>query len=204
MLTLKRYIKNIIFLIHSILYKLHFLSIDKRYHDAPKYSKELVVNNNGVGGEIPKIIWMYWDSSSPPQLVINARNKIAELNKDHVVNLLSKESLGDFLPDLISEISYSSLCPANLSDYIRLSLLLRYGGIWVDASTLCYKDFSWVHKNSEYDLHAYYRDVSTTDEYYPIVESWFLAAPKGNHLISLWLDIFRPAVSMGGENTSFL
>ena len=198
-MKIKSSLKDIKFLLHSFLYKLNFISVDGRFYEAPTESERLIVKNHGVGGKIPKIIWMYWDSASPPPLVIKAKEKICDLNKDHVVNLLSKESLGDFLPDLIDEISNSTLCPANLSDYIRLSLLSRYGGIWVDASTLCYKSFSWVHESSEYDLHAYFRDVSTLDKSFPIIESWFLAAPKGNHLISLWLDIFRPAVNMGGK-----
>ena len=138
---------------------------------------------------------MYWDSKNHPDIVNSCLRKIKELNKDHEVVILNKESIKEFLPD--TEFLDSSLCNAHKSDYIRLNLLYLYGGIWIDATTIVYSDFSWVHQSKDFDLCAYYRDVSTTDKDYPIVETWFLAAPKMNEYIKYWLDNFKPITTLG-------
>jgi len=195
---LKNPLKNIQFFITSICYKSGVRKIKDEFHLAPVTSQSLFIKKKGIGGEIPRIIWMYWDSTKPPSIVDSCLAKVKSLNPNHNVVLLNKESVKEFLPD--TDFLDSNLCNAHKSDYLRLNLLYLYGGIWVDATTLVYNDFSWVHESQEYDLCAYYRDVSTTDKEYPIVETWLLAAPKMNEYIKSWLDNFKPIVTLGSHD----
>ncbi|MBA2813991.1 capsular polysaccharide synthesis protein [Candidatus Pantoea persica] len=89
---------------------------------------------------------------------------------------------------------------AHKCDVIRLALLKRYGGIWVDCTTLVYRDFSWVHQRSGYDLVGYYIDANTLERRFPVIESWFMAAPPDNPFISHWLTLMMPLTKISAEN----
>ena len=60
-------------------------------------------------------------------------------NPDWIVHALDERTLSNFIPrDRLEQILRT---PRNeieaLSDRIRIELLSRYGGVWVDATTLC-------------------------------------------------------------------
>ncbi|EHU2376133.1 TPA: glycosyltransferase family 32 protein [Acinetobacter baumannii] len=158
--------------------------------------KDLIVRNgeNGKEKKIPKIIWMYWHSKNVPSYILAMINKIKVLNKSHEVFLLHQDTLGSYLPDFIVS---EDLPFAIQADLIRLALLKEYGGIYIDVSTIVYESFDWVHNKAEYDLIAYYRYKETLDNPIPLIENWFLCAPKGSKLIQEWLDILEPINKLG-------
>lgn len=140
--------------------------------------------------EIPKAIWMYWDDDLRPELIQASIDRITKLNPTYSVRVLSHSTLKDFLPDLIFD-EHIYLPIANKSDIIRLNLLYKYGGIWLDSSVLFFEDLSWLEKiarKKEYDLIGFYNDDSTIDFRYPVIESWFLCTPPNNSFIKAWRD----------------
>ena len=149
---------------------------------------------SGEGKKIPKIIWMYWHSQNVPSYILAMINRIKVLNGCHEVFLLHRETLGYYLPDFIVS---KSLPFAIQADLIRLALLKEYGGIYIDVSTIVYESFDWVHDKAGYDLIAYYRYKETSDNPIPLIENWFLCAPKGSILIKEWLDILEPINQLG-------
>ncbi|MHA7608277.1 capsular polysaccharide synthesis protein [Elizabethkingia meningoseptica] len=151
--------------------------------------EELIIVNDKerVSLSIPKIIWMYWEDEKVPNYIYNIVNKVVNLNKDHNVHFLNKVTISEYLPDLIIT---GDMPLANKSDIIRLELLYRYGGIWIDSTTVFRDGIGWVHQVSpkgRFDIIGYYREKSTTDTLFPIVESWFLACAPQNELVRLWL-----------------
>jgi hypothetical protein len=88
------------------------------------------------------------------------------------------------------------------ADWIRLELLRRHGGIWLDASTLLTAPLDWVlqqQQRSGSDLVAYYLDRYTTDAQFPIVENWFLAAPPQSALVAdLQHEFTHTVLPLGG------
>lgn len=65
------------------------------------------------------------------------------------------------------------------SDIIRINLLKKYGGVWVDATCYCAKPLdSWLPNNLESGFFAFNRP--NTDR---MISSWFLAAVPNNELI---------------------
>lgn len=92
---------------------------------------------------------------------------------------------------------------AHKSDVIRMELLYKYDGIWMDASTILNRSLDEllaVNLRNRYDMVAFYRDVSTIDKHYPIIETWFMAVPKNSDFIKRWLHYFRPIVESGACN----
>lgn len=170
------------------------------YDDTHEDNIEIFMKDNSFL-EIPKVIWMYWDDVSIPPYISLMIDKIRNDNKDHDLVVLNKNNLVSYIEDL--KFSSDKYIPiANKSDIIRLELLKRYGGIWIDSSVILTKPISWVHdinKDKKVDLIGYYRDVSTKDRMYPIVESWFLCSQKNNLFINEWLDVLSPLKEMGAK-----
>lgn len=170
------------------------------YDDTHEDNIEIFMKDNSFL-EIPKVIWMYWDDASIPPYISLMIDKIRNDNKDHDLVVLNKNNLVSYIEDL--KFSSDKYIPiANKSDIIRLELLKRYGGIWIDSSVILTKPISWVHdinKDKKVDLIGYYRDVSTKDRMYPIVESWFLCSQKNNLFINEWLDVLSPLKEMGAK-----
>ncbi|MCU4413389.1 capsular polysaccharide synthesis protein [Acinetobacter ursingii] len=150
---------------------------------------------------VPKTIWMYWDNGELTSYLKNIVDRIKELNPDYDLIIVNKNTLKDFLPNLVFEVVDLPL--ANKADIIRLELLYKYGGIWIDTSTIFYSDLSWLNNAIDrnqitgYDCIGFYRDISTIDKDNPIIESWFLCVPKSNRFIKEWLDELSPLKYLG-------
>lgn len=151
-----------------------------------------------ISNVIPKIIWSYWDATEKPSYVKIIMAKVQEFNPDHEVRLLDPITIKNFLSD---ELDITGEMPAaNKSDIIRLLLLKKFGGIWIDSTILVYESFSWVHDLKGYDLIAFYRDRSTIDYNFPVIESWFLCASENNRFITAWLEELLPLAHLGSKN----
>lgn len=163
-----------------------------------KEAVDSVTRHDAGKSAIPKVIWMYWDTPAPPEAIMAFYNKMKAINSQHDIILLDRNSLKKYLPML--HFDHQEIGLAHRCDVIRLALLKRYGGIWVDCATLVYRDFSWVHQRSGYDLVGYYSDASTLEKRFPVIESWFMAAPPDNPFISRWLTLMMPLTKISAEH----
>ena len=143
--------------------------------------------------DIPKKIWMYWDSQDSNPIVDLCYENTKNLCKNYEVVLLNKNNVSNYVD--ISKIN-PNLKPQIIADYIRLKLLNSHGGIWMDASILLTQNFDWIYRkiNKKQDVFVFYSDDCTTDENNPIVENWFIMAPKGNEFIGDWFQEFEKCV----------
>lgn len=140
---------------------------------------------------IPKIIWLYWDPIKKSPLTDICIKQIQTLHPDYDINILNKNTLKAFIPNIPGR--REDLSFANYSDIIRLALLKKYGGIWVDASTFVTKKFDWIldlKEQYQTDVIGFYADSITSDFKYPILENWFLAATEKNYFIKAWHNEF--------------
>lgn len=143
--------------------------------------------------EIPKIIWLYWDGVINSPLVKTCINNLKIYLPDYTIHILNADSVQEFLPNYKLE-KRDELPLANYTDLVRLNLLEVYGGIWLDASILITQNFDWVQQlktSTNVELVAFYSDAVTNDFAFPILETWFLAAPKNANIIRDWHHEFR-------------
>ena len=89
------------------------------------------------------IIWSFWEGQ-PPDVVLRCFESIRIHNTERPFIVVSRATLPKFLdtsdfplshgkqgtPDSFSKVQY-------LADWVRLTLLEKYGGIWLDASVIC-------------------------------------------------------------------
>ena len=95
-----------------------------------------------------KIIWTLWMQGykHAPELVkctIDSIRKFAELNGFQFI-LLEKDTIEKYIefPKLIKEkMNLGIIDYTKISDILRVSLLAKYGGTWVDATIYMSKDF---------------------------------------------------------------
>ncbi len=137
-------------------------------------------NENFSSNVVPKIIWTYWDDKNNiPELVKicqstwkkNAPNyKIYTINKNTATKWVNMPKNWENLP------------PYRQSDIIRLLLIEKYGGIWLDASIILLKNFDTFINHNELTL--FLAPGSTYEN--PVYENWFISSPPQNYLIKKW------------------
>ena len=151
---------------------------------------------------IPRIIWTYWDSPEPPFIIRQCFRNWKKFNPDFELNILNQNTLKDVLPNTPENLAKHP--HAKQSDWIRFALLHLYGGIWIDASTILTSSLEWVIKEQQHtgnEFIGYYLDKFTKDTNFPVVESWFLAAPPASPFISDVLQEFTThALAHSGED----
>lgn len=138
---------------------------------------------------IPKIIWTFWSLKSPSYFASFCIDRWVELHQDYQVIIVNEENIIDYLPEFDMKLfGHLSLPIQNVTDLIRLSLLEIYGGVWLDASVFMGERIDKIFdlKRNQFDFLGYYDKLGENSLLAPIVETWFLIAPKGSLFISLW------------------
>lgn len=109
----------------------------------------LVLPSLAMDSSVPKVIWSLWlEGWDRAPSVVEACMRTWRLhNPDWTLRLLSRAEcqsllLGDPALELILNRQISAQA---VSDIVRVSLLRRYGGVWVDATTYCVESLShWL------------------------------------------------------------
>lgn len=100
-----------------------------------KYKKE---SDKGTYQEDAPI-WVCWWTGleNAPLLIKQCVKSIRKNAGSHEVHIITKDNYKDYLeiPDyIIEKVEQKKMCLANFSDYLRVSLLEKYGGLWLDAT----------------------------------------------------------------------
>lgn len=113
-------------------------------------------------------------------------------NPNYEIILLTKQNYKGYviIPEEISAHPSFNDTPQRFSDLVRLWTLAEHGGVWIDASNLLKAPIdTWLFpKYAEFS--GFYLDGFTTDQKYPVIESWFMACNKGSQFMKLWRDEF--------------
>jgi len=152
--------------------------------------------------ELPKIIWSYWDSldTIPDTIskIIKNRNKVLY---DWEPKLLTEETIEQYINKEDFPNNYDGLAHCHKADWIRLYLLKKHGGVWLDASIIINsrERFNKMYDTSiekKSQLTAYYLGDVPLD----FVENWYIMAPKNSYIINKWYDEFTRAIEIGFTN----
>lgn len=131
------------------------------------------------GKEMKKTLWTYWEGASSPTVDLCRRSWKRLLGQSWTIRVLSRSSIGDL--DIIKPRRFDDLSETMKSDVIRLSVLLAYGGVWMDASVYLLKSLDWLEEYGEYPYFGYYHNEDH-------LESWFIHAKAGDPCIRTWLE----------------
>lgn len=150
--------------------------------------------------ELPKNIWMYWQGNLPA-LVARCIAVIQEKHPDYHVYVLNDDNIAEFCDE--EYYNFQGITSQQRADLIRLNLLYKFGGIWLDASIILLRDLNWIGslmQEANAEFFSYYRDNNTTIKQYPILENWLMASVQGNSFIKAWLDELIRVNQQGVKN----
>ena len=89
----------------------------------------------------PPIFVCWWTGlESAPAIVKQCVKSIYKNAGNHPVNFITEKNYSDYIsvPDFIIEkMKSGKMGLAHFADYLRVSLLEKYGGLWLDATIYC-------------------------------------------------------------------
>lgn len=137
-----------------------------------------------------RVIWSFWndDEQWPDLMKVCVKSWIMH-NPTYVVNVLSMKTYSKFIDPASLPKMFDRLSFAHKSDVLRLALLKKFGGYWIDATMLLNKPLAGKWEPMDYDVGGYNADhFQSLFSNAIILENWFLAAPRGSPLIRDWYN----------------
>lgn len=153
--------------------------------------------------EHPKVIWWCWlqGLNKAPAVVQACYNSLVHSawfkSQGYTVKVIDNANWRELveLPDyIVRKWSKNQIPPANFADLLRLQLLIKYGGTWVDSTVLCtsvsYFDFqgSSVQRYLEADLFMFQYKKPESDKWGGI-GNWFISSCSNNEVLMVLRDM---------------
>ena len=139
----------------------------------------------------PKILWTYWNEEPLPEFIADCIDTWRKENPDYEINIVTNDNLESFVgsseANAIKNWKYND-SPQRMSDLVRLSVLPKFGGVWLDASIICYECLDWVFSTNKPKVYSI-PELSTPDD--PLIESWFITCEPGDPFVTKWSEEFR-------------
>ncbi len=133
-----------------------FKYLDKYTSFAFEKNKDLAYDSNVDSSKEPIFVCWLQGEDNAPKLVKRCLESIRQNAGSHPVNFVSLQNIDEFIeiPAYIMEkFKSGNLCAANFSDYIRNSLLFKYGGLWLDATVFSYGAIpEWIFERDFYTV----------------------------------------------------
>jgi len=133
------------------------------------------------GARVPRRLWFLWlqGLDDAPELIQRCHGSWVERNPGWSVEVLTRRNLRNWLDGRVEEPWARELPLAQLSDVIRLELLVTYGGVWVDATCFCSTPLdNWLFGLVKGGLFSFSRPGPDR-----LLASWFLASAPANPLL---------------------
>lgn len=141
-----------------------------------------------------KIIWTYWNEDPLPEFISDCIDTWRKENPEYKINIVTNENLESFVghseANAIKNWKYND-SPQRMSDLVRLSVLTKFGGVWLDASIICYESLDWTFSEDPKKPKVYsIPELSTPED--PLIESWFISCCEpGDPFVKQWNEEFR-------------
>lgn len=158
-----------------------------------KYLPELIefdnktnnTNSNTDGGK--RHVWVFWMQGieNAPELVKRCYKSLKDNITDREITLITEKNISDYVefPDFIKDkYKKGIITTTHLSDLLRMELLIKYGGTWVDATVLCTgKNIPEYMLNSDFFV---FQNLRPGDNGNVVnLSSWFMTSCKNNKIL---------------------
>ena len=135
-------------------------------------------------------VWICWfqGMDQAPDVVRRCFESIKKNITDREIVLITEENYEQYVqfPGYIQDkIRCSIIQKTHMSDLLRLELLTRYGGTWIDATVYCSSQCPGYMLDSE--LFLFQNLKPGLDGHATHISSWFITAERGNIMLKLTL-----------------
>jgi len=157
----------------------------------------------GGAYHLPKKAWAFWDSETPPKSIAAIlKHRPAKMPGWESIQL-SQKTIDQYIDPSTYPAGFDALQPQHKADWIRLSLLEQYGGVWLDAGIII---------NNVAKLDTIYQRMITEKQEAALfflnhhgykdsvplyIDNWFIMAPKASPLIHRWKKEYEVAINLG-------
>lgn len=136
----------------------------------------------------PKKIWRYWAQGweNAPFMVRYCTEAVQHYAPDWEIINLDDKNIGEYI-DLPAYLKNSSNFPIQpISDLIRVKLLDKYGGVWLDATAFLNTNLTAFLTPLDGEFFCFWRWEKKVS-----MSSWFLAASKGSYICNRLAEDFE-------------
>lgn len=160
---------------------------------AKKYKKFLKQFDDDYDNQLchkqSNIVWVCWlqGIEHAPKVVQKCYESLKENLIDKEIILVTANNMNKYVefPDyIIDKWTTGKITFTHMTDLLRLELLIKYGGTWIDATVLCTRtsneipDYYFKSDLFFYQILKPGRDGQTT-----VLSSWFLSACTNNKIL---------------------
>lgn len=134
-------------------------------------------------------VWICWFQGidKAPELVKICYESLKKNLKDKEIVVITSENIQDYVqfPDYIQEKWEKGIIThTHMTDLLRLELLIRYGGTWIDSTVLCTRDIAEIPDYYfESDLFFYQCLKPGRDGHATVLSSWYMSAASNNRIL---------------------
>ena len=149
--------------------------------------------------KIPKKIWTFWDGKLTETIKL-CINSWREYNSGYEIIILNKENIYQYLPDFNYNLKHTDDI-RHFSDIVRIHVIEKYGGIWSDASIICYGSYDWIldiQQEKQIEFVGYWINNDIPDS--PVIENWFFAAVPNSTIITDWKNELMKSQNYDNRN----
>lgn len=156
--------------------------------------KQYLLKNNQQHATASNKVWVCWFQGldSAPHIVKQCVASLQEHLSDREIIILTDENYNQYItfPDYIKEkVERGSILKAHFSDLLRLELLTKYGGTWIDGTVFCSgSDIPSYMLDS--DLFLFQNLKPGLDGQALAISNWFITASYSDHpLLNMTKDL---------------
>jgi len=160
------------------------------------------INNNQIGEYIlPRIVYGYWDDLDGNDIIqAHIDTWSRNLAPGWKAEIITRKNVHNYVdPDFLQK--FKDVGAVRFSDFLRVYLLSKNGGVWMDAGTILI-DGTFLEKYREEMIQnrtdiLIYEFAAHSKPEQPYLENWFLMSPKGSLFITDLYDEFTKSHDMG-------
>ncbi len=132
-------------------------------------------------------VWICWfqGMENAPTMVQKCYQSLQENLNGREIILITEENMKKYVqfPSYIQEkVDKGIISKTHLSDLLRLELLIRYGGTWIDSTVYC-SGGNIPEYMLEADLFLFQNLKPGRDGHTTVISNWFITATSNNKLL---------------------
>ena len=154
--------------------------------------KEKEYSNEHIKRDVTRRIWLCWlqGMDDAPELVKVCYESLRKNITDREIVVLTNENLSQYvhLPEYIVKKHERGIIPdAAYTDMLRLELLCKYGGTWIDATVLC-TGSEGINDLLDADLFVY-QQTQKDKTHFTGMSSWMMSSAANNSFLMVVRDL---------------
>lgn len=153
-----------------------------------EYDKEMTLPK-----EQSNKVWFCWlqGIENAPVLVKRCYDSLRKHMPDRQIVVITKENIKEYVSfpqHIMDKLKEGKISRTFFSDILRLELLIKYGGMWVDATVLCTSD-DIPQYMYESELFMYQILKPGKDAHSIIMSSWLISSCTNNRILMAVRDM---------------